>query len=167
MREHAGLSTPSTPKPHLSLSHSFLPPRQDNFYHYTTGYWSMSIIYSSCSVVQSIQTILDGIEVENMMQSVAYSSRMRMTEIIKNWCLFYHIFNQNIIPKPKLLFTNCQLCLFLDIVTSVNASLPEADSGCILCIHGYSQHIRQKLKENQFLLLISSQERANDGWKLV
>ena len=31
---------------------------------------------------------------------------------------------------------------------------------------GYSQHVRQKLKENQRLLLLSSQERANDGWKL-
>ena len=38
--------------------------------------------------------------------------------------------------------------------------------GCILCIHGYSQHKRQKLKKNQYLLLLSSLERASEGRKL-
>ena len=28
--------------------------------------------------------------------------------------------------------------------------LAGADPGCIRCIHGYSQHIKQKLKENQY-----------------
>ena len=36
------------------------------------------------------------------------------------------------------------------------STMAVADPGCILCIHGYSQHIRQKVKENQYLLLLSS-----------
>ena len=52
------------------------------------------------------------------------------------------------------LFLLCNICVVYNFSTVV--SMSGVDPGCILCIHGYSQHIRQKLKENQYLLLLSS-----------